>query len=116
MIENIGVIGAIGTRCPLRRERGGGEIHGPEHQTGGSEIDGAAVDDAEDFRTIQGHVVQGRRHEEPRDTGEAAGPSDVVEAGAGVQVMATAGASANGGTLAVTAVGEGVVTETDDYD
>jgi len=115
MIENIRVICSTRTGGWLSREGGDAEIHGPEHQTGGSEIDGAAVDNAEDFRTIQGHVVQGHRHEEPRDTGESAGPSDVVEAGAGVEVVATAGASADCGTQAGATVEECVSAETDDY-
>ena len=37
-----------------------------------------------------------------------------MEAGAGVKVMAAAGASADGGTLAVAAVGKSVATGTDD--
>jgi hypothetical protein len=114
MIENIRVIGTIGTRSSLGRERGGGQIHGPEHQTGGGEIDGTAVDDAEDFRPIQGYVVQCHRHAEPWDGGEAAGPSAGVEAGAGVEVVATAGASADCGTEAVATVEECVSAETDD--
>jgi hypothetical protein len=53
-------------------------------------------------------------HAKPRDAGEAAGTGHVVEAGAGVQVMAAAGASSNGGTLAVAAVGKSVAADTND--
>ncbi len=51
---------------------------------------------------------------EPRDAGKAAGAGHVVETGAGVEMMAAAGASADCGTVTVVAVGKGVATETDD--
>ena len=114
MIGNIGVMGAARTGGALGGKGGGGEIHGPEHQAGGGEVDTAGGHDAEDFRTVQGEVARGHGHAKPRDAGEAAGAGHVVEAGAGVEVVATAGASANGGTLTVAAVGQDVATGSND--
>jgi len=114
VIENIVVTGTAQTGSRLGGKGGGGEIHGPEHQPGGGEIDSAAGHDAEDFRTVQGEVARGHGHAKPRDAGEAAGTGHVVEAGAGVQVMAAAGASADGWALAVASVGESVAADTDD--
>ena len=50
-------MGAAGTRGSLGGEGGGGEIHGPEHQAGGGEVDTAGVHDAEDFGTVQVEVA-----------------------------------------------------------
>src|SRR3974390_1457273 len=97
MIGNIGVTGAARTCHLLGGEGGGGEIHGPEHHPGGGEVDTAGVDDPENLGTVQGEVAPVHGHPQPRDAGEAAGTGHVVEAGAGVEVMAAAGASANGG-------------------
>ena len=102
------------TGFSLGGEGGGGEIHGPEHHSGGGEVDAAGVHDAEDFSTVQGEVAPGHGHAKPRDAGEAAGASHVVEAGAGVKMMAAAGASADGGAVAVAAVGKSVAADTDD--
>jgi hypothetical protein len=101
-------------RYPLGGEGGGGEIHGPKHQAGGGEIDTAGVHDAEDFGTVRGEFAQVHRHAEPREGGKAAGTGHVVEAGAGVEVMAAAGASSDGGTATVAAVKESMATERDD--
>ncbi len=107
-------MGAVWAGSRLGGEGGGGEIHGPEHQPGRGEVDSAAGHDAEDFSTVQGEVARGHGHAKPRDAGEAAGAGHVVEAGAGVKVMAAAGASSDGGTMTVAAVGENVATDTDD--
>ena len=114
MIENIMVIGATRTSGSLGGERGGGQIHGPEHHAGGVKIDAAAVDDAEDFSTVQGEVAPGQGHAEPRDAGKPTGAGHVVEAGAGVKVMAAAGASSDSGASTAVAVGESVSAKTDD--
>ena len=114
MIGNIGVTGGMRTCGTLGWEGGGGEIHGPEHHSGGGEVDAASVDDAKDFSTVQGDVARVHGYAKARDTGEATGAGHVVEAGAGVEVMAAAGASADGGTAATVAVGEGMAAETDD--
>ena len=53
-------------------------------------------------------------HAKPRDAGETAGEGHVVEAGVGVEVMAAAGASADGGAVTVAAVGKGVAADRDD--
>ena len=114
MIRNIRVSDA-GKTCSRRGgERGGGELHGPEHHSGRSEVGTAGVHDAEDFSTVQGEVARVHRHAKPRNAGEAAGAGHVVEASAGVEVMAAAGASANRCAAAMTAVGENVAADTDD--
>ena len=107
-------MGALWTSNWLGGEGFGGEIHGPEHQPGGGEVDAAGVHDAEDFRPVQVEVAPGHGHAKARDAGEAASTSHVVEAGAGVEMMAAAGASANGCSFTVAAVGKSVAAETDD--
>ena len=92
----------------------GGEIHGPEHHPGGGEVDTAGVDDAVDFGTICGEVAPVHGHAKSSKGGEAAGTGHVVKASAGVQVMAAAGPSSDGGTLTVVAVGKCVAADTDD--
>src|SRR3974377_1833057 len=114
MIGNIGVTGGMRTWGTLGWEGGGGEIHGPEHHPSGGVVDIAGVDDAENLGTVQSEVAPVHGHAKPRNAGEPAGTGHVVEAGAGVEVMAAAGASADGGTAATVAVGEGMAAETDD--
>src|SRR5271166_5073168 len=99
-------MGGARTGGRLSGKGGGGEIHGPEHQAGGGEVDASGGHDAEDFSTVQSEVARGHGHAKPRDAGEAAGAGHVVEAGAVVEVMAAAGPSANGGAVTVAAVGE----------
>ena len=98
----------------LFREDGGGKIQGPEHQASGGEVNVAGVHDSEDFGSVQSEVAPVHGHTNPRDAGEAAGTGHVVETGAGVEVMAAAGASADGGAVAVAAIGKRVAAETDD--
>ena len=114
MIGNIWVMGAARTAGRLDGEGFGGEIHGPEHHSGSVEVETAGVHNAEDFSTVQGEVARGHGHAESRDAGEAAGPGHVVEAGASVEVMAAAGASAHGGAKTVVAVGKRMAADTDD--
>ena len=114
MIENIGVTGGMRTCGTLGWEGGGGEIHGPEHHPSGGEVDPGGVDDAEDLGTVQGEVAPGHGHTQPRDAGAAAGTGHVVEARLGVEVMAAASASADGGTTTTMAIGKGVAAEADD--
>ena len=106
-------MGAVWTRSWLGGEGGGGEIHSPEHQPGGGEVDTAAGHDAEDFRPVQGEVARGHGHTKPRDAGEAASTGHVVEAGAGIKVMAAAGASSNRCAPAMAAVGKNVTADMD---
>ncbi|HEY4932729.1 MAG TPA: hypothetical protein VII23_14265 [Terriglobales bacterium] len=102
------------TGSPPGGEGGGGEIQGPEHQPGGVEVTIAGGHDAEDFRAVQGEVARGHGHAKPRDAGEAASTGHVVAAGSSVKVVAAAGASSNGGTLTVAAVGKSMAAGTDD--
>lgn len=98
----------------LGRQGGGGEIHGPEHHSGGGEVDTAGVDDAENLRAVPGQVAPVHGHAKPSEAGETTSAGHGVESGAGVEVMAAAGASADGGAVAVAAAGEGVAADTDD--
>ena len=107
-------MGAARTGGWLGGEGGGGEIHGPKQHSGGGEVDAAGVHDAEDFGAVQGELEPGRGHAKQREGGEAAGAGHVVEAGAGVKVMAAAIAAANGGAMTAVAVGKSVAAETDD--
>ena len=107
-------MGAAAAGRTLIREDGCGEIQGPEHQASGGEVDVAGVYDAEDFGAVQSEVAAIYGHTNPRDAGEAAGAGHVMEAGARVAVMAAAGASADGGGVAVAAVGKSVAAERDD--
>jgi hypothetical protein len=91
-------------------EGGGGKIHGPEHHSGGGVIDTAGVDNAEDLGAIHGDVAPAYWRAEPRERGEAAGTRHVVEAGAGVEMMAATGASADGRGVAVACVLKRVAT------
>jgi hypothetical protein len=102
------------TGSGLDRKSGGGEVYGPEHHSGGGEIDAAAVDDAEHFSPVQGEVARGHRDAKPRDARQAAGTGHVAEAGPGVKMMAATSTSPDGGALAVAAVGESMSAETDD--
>jgi len=111
---NIGVIGAAQTAGRLGGEGFGGEIHGPKQHSGGGEVESAGVHDAEDFGTVQGEVARGHGNAKARDAGEASGTGHVVEAGASVEVMAAAGASSDGGSLAVAAIGKCVAADTND--
>jgi hypothetical protein len=104
-------MGAVRTGSRLGGEGGGGEIHGPEHQAGGGEIDSAGVHDTEDFSAVQGEVATGHGHAKSSEAGEAAGTGHVVEEGAGVEVMAATGASADGWSVAVASVGKGMAAD-----
>jgi hypothetical protein len=104
----------IRTGIRLGGEGGGGEIHGPEHHSGGVEVDSAGVYDAKDFQSVQGEIARSHGHKKPRDAGETAGAGHVVEAGVGVEVMAAAAASADGGGVTVATVGKGMAANTDD--
>jgi hypothetical protein len=67
-----------------------------------------------DFGTICGEVAPVHGHAKPSEAGESASAGHVVEAGAGVEMMAAAGASSNGGSLTAVAAGKDVVAVTDD--
>jgi len=113
LIANIGVSVAARDACKVGRERRGGEIQGPEHHASGGEVDSARVHDAKDLGTVQGKVAKSFGNAEARDANESAGTGHVVETGACVEVVTTAGPSADGGAVAVAAVGEDVATDTD---
>jgi hypothetical protein len=113
IIENIGVMGEAWAGLGLGGQGGGGKIHCPEHQMGGGEIEVAGVHDTADFGTIQSEVAPVHGHAKPRDAGEAAGSCHIMEAGAGAEMMAAAGAPSNGRAVAVVAVGKSVAAETD---
>ena len=106
MIENIGVMGAAETGGRLGGEGGGGEIHGPENHSGCVKVDTPGGEDAIDLGPVECEVAGRLWDAEAEDKGAASSPGHVVEAGAGVKVMAAAGASADGSAVAVAAVGQ----------
>lgn len=110
LIDSIGVnwtdSGLAQTQVVFGAESSGGELNCPEHHSGGREVKAAGSDNAEDFCAIESEVAEGFGNAKARDTGEAAGAGHIVEPGAAVKVMATAGASANRRALAMAAVGK----------
>ena len=114
MIENSGVMRASTLVPKLGWEGCGRESQAPHHDAGGIEIDAAGGQDAANLSMVQGEVARGHGHTKPGDAGAAAGAGHVVEARLGVEVMAAAGASANGGTPAAAAVGEDVAAGAND--
>ena len=107
MIGNIGVMGAAQTGGPLCGEGGGGEIHGPGNHSGCVKVYTPGGQDAADLGPVAYKVVARVWDTPAEDKGAALRPSHVVEAGAGVKVMAAAGASANGGSTAAQAAWKG---------
>ena len=114
MIENIGVTGVATTGRPLGREGGGGEIHSPEQEADGGEVGAGGGHDAEDFSAVHGEFAPVHGHAKPRDAGKATRTGAVAKASAGVEMVAAAGASVDGGAATVAAVGKGVTAETND--
>jgi hypothetical protein len=96
----------------LGAEGSGGQIHGPEHQQGGVRVDALGSEHAVDFGLFPGNVARGLGDAETEDEGSATGAGHVVEARLGIEVMATAGAAADGGLLATASVGEDVAANT----
>jgi len=105
-------MGAAWTGDRLGGKDGGGEIHGPENHSGGVKVHTPGSEDAVDLGPVTCKVAARVRETPAEDSCAAAGAGHVVEAGAGVEVMAAAGASANGGSLAAQAAGKDVVAGT----
>src|SRR5271165_701711 len=114
MIGNIGVMGAARTGGWLGGEGGGGEIHGPENHSGGVKVQTPGGQDAADFGPVACQVAARVWDTPAEDQGATVSAGHVVEAGAGVEVMVAAGASANGGSPAAQAAGKDVVAGTND--
>jgi hypothetical protein len=92
----------------------GGQIHGPEHHQGGFGIDALGSENAVELDLVPGEVARGLGDAEAEDDGAATGAGHVVEARLGVEVMATAGAVAQGGLLTAVSAGEDVEAGRDD--
>ena len=107
-------MGAARADGGLRREDGGGEIHGPEHHSGCVRADALGGEHAAHLSLVVSQITRRFGDEQARKSHAATGAGHVVEAGAGVKVMAAAGASANRRALAMVAVGKRVPAETDD--
>ena len=116
MIEIIGVMGTAptGAEAGLGAEDAGGKIHGPENHSGCVRVDTLGGKDAADLGLVAGQVAGRLGDAEAEDKGAAPRPSHDMEAGTGVEVMAAAGASTDGGTLAVAAAGQEVATGAND--
>jgi hypothetical protein len=102
-------MGGTRTGGTLGGEGGGGEIHGPENHSGCVKVYTPCGQDAADLVPVACKVAARVRDAPAEDNGAASGTGHVVEAGAGVEVMAAAGASSNGGSPAAQAAGEDVV-------
>src|SRR5271166_3363542 len=107
-------MGAARTGGSLGRKDGGGEIHGPEKHPGGVEVHSPGGQDAADFGPVTGKVAARVWDTPAENKGATASAGHVVEAGAGVEVMAAADASANGGSPAAQAARKNVVAGTND--
>jgi len=107
-------MGAARTGGSLGRKDGGGEIDGPENHSGCVKVHTPGSQDAADFGPVACKVAARVWDTPAEEKGTASGAGHVVEAGAGVEVMAAAGASANGGSPAAQAAGEDVVAGTND--
>ena len=95
-------------------EGGGGEIQGPENHSGCVKVDTPGGEDAIDLGPVECEVA-GRLWDAPaEDKGAALRPGHVMKASNSIQMMAAAGAPANGSALAVAAVGQDVATSTND--
>jgi len=116
MTENTMVMVAVngaGEEGRLGALDGGGELQGPQHGCGGVGIDALGGEHTAHFALVVSQIAGRFGDEQARESNAATGASHIVQASAGVEMMATAGASANGGTLAVAAIGESVAAGTD---
>src|SRR5271167_3331794 len=107
-------MGAARTGGTLGGKGGGGEIHGPENHSGCVKVYTPGGEDAADFGPVACKVAARVWDAPAEDKGTASGAGHVVEAGAGVEVMAAAGASSNGGSPAAQAAGKDVVAGTNE--
>ncbi len=114
MIGNIGVMSAARTGDRLGGKGGGGEIHGPENHSGGVKVYTPGGEDAVDLGPVAGKVAARLWDTPAEDKCAASGAGHVVEARLRVEVMAAAGASADGGSPASQAAGKDVVAGTND--
>jgi hypothetical protein len=101
-------LGTAGAVSGLGAKGGGGQIHSPEHHQGAIRVDALGSENAVDLGLVPGKVARGFGDTEAEDEGAATGAGHVVEARLGVEVMATAGAAADGGLLTTASVGEDV--------
>ena len=107
-------MGAAQTGVRLGGEGGGGEIQGPENHSGCVKVDTPGGEDAIDLGPVECEVAGRLRDAPAEEKGAALCPGHVMEASDGIQVMAAAGAAANGSALAVAAVGQDVAASTND--
>jgi hypothetical protein len=105
-------LGAVGTARGLGAEGFGGQIHGPQDHQGGFRIDALGSENAVELDLVPGKVARGFGDAEAGDEGAATGAGHVMEARLGLEVMATAGAAADGGLLTAASVGEDVAANT----
>ena len=92
-------LGTAGAASGLGAEGFGGQIHGLENHQGGVGVDALGSENAVEFDLVPGKIARGLWDAEAEDEGAATGAGHVVEARLGIEVMATAGAVANGGLL-----------------
>jgi hypothetical protein len=107
-------LSAAGTAIGLGAEGFGGQVHGPEHHPGGFGVDALGSENAVEFELVPGKVASGLGDAETENGAAATGAGYVVEARLGVEVMATAGAAADGGLQTAASAGENVAAGRDD--
>jgi hypothetical protein len=90
-------LGTTGAASGLGAEGGGGQIHGPKHHQGGVRVDVLGSENPVELDLVPGKIARGLGNAEAEGEGAATGAGHVVEARLGVEVMATAGAAADGG-------------------
>jgi hypothetical protein len=106
------ILGTAGAASGLGAEGGGGQIHGPEDHQGGVRVNALGSENAVELDLVPGKVARVLGDAKAEDEGAATGAGHVVQARLGVEVMATAGAVAEGGLLTAASVGEDVAANT----
>jgi hypothetical protein len=81
-------MGAEWTGGTLCREGGGGEIHGPDNHSGCVRVNALGGKDAVNLGLVVSQVAKRFGDEQAKKLHAATGASHVMEAGAGVKVMA----------------------------
>jgi len=107
-------LGGTGAASGLGAKGGGGQIHGPYHRHGSVRVEALGGEKSVDLSLVPVKIAKGLRDAEAQDEGAATGAGHVVKALLSVEVMATAGAAADGGLLAAASAGEGVAANRND--
>jgi hypothetical protein len=102
------VPGATRATAGFGAEDRGRQVHCPEDQPSCTGIDALGGENAVDLGPVPLEVASGLGDTEAENEGAAAGAGHVMQAGAGIEVMAAAGAACDGGLETAAAVGQKV--------